>query len=160
MNTQPVNRILKVISEQFFDEVIFVIDDLVFVNLDWLTNRNYQFEGVNEFLYTINQYKNHKLIFLIRDGINPRFTGVTEIIKQVIRNLDLNDENCYIYGYDNPCISKTTYLALDAVSMWSGLTHAIIKNLPISNNRFLKHLQLYDLLTKKQYCSPFSKKKI
>jgi hypothetical protein len=49
MNTQPVNRILKVISEQFFDEVIFVIDDLVFVNLDWLTNRNYQFEGVNEF---------------------------------------------------------------------------------------------------------------
>jgi len=138
MNTQPVNRILKAISEQFFDQVIFVIDDLVFVNLDWLTNRNYQFEGVNEFLYTINQYKNHKLIFMIRDGVNARFTGMIEIIKQVIDDLNLNDKSCYIYGYENLYIPHTTHLELDAVSMWSGQTYAIIKDLPLASNQFNK----------------------
>lgn len=138
MNMPTVNRISHIISTHLFDDVIVTVDDLVFVNLDWLTNRNYQFEGVNEFLFEIGQYKNHTVIFMIRDGVDPRFTGMIEIIKQTVQDLALNQDSCYIYGYERLDIPNTTYLPSNAVGMWSGQVHAIIKELPLSKNQFTK----------------------
>jgi hypothetical protein len=114
------------------------VEDLVFVNLDWLTNRNYQFEGMNEFLYTIGQHRDHTLIFLIRDGANAKLTGMTEVIKKIITDLQLDSESCFIYGYEDLHIPKTTYLPMNAVSMWSGLTYRVIKDLSLSGNQFTK----------------------
>jgi hypothetical protein len=138
MNTQTTKQIYQSIHNHFFDDVIVKIDNLVFVNLDWLTNRNHQFEGVNEFLFEIGQYKNHTVVFMIRDGVNPRFTGMIEIIKQTIQDLNLNRDLCYIYGYEELDIPNTTYLPSNAVGTWSGQVHAIIKDLPLSNNQFTK----------------------
>jgi hypothetical protein len=115
------------------------VDDLVFVNLDWLTNRNHQFEGVNEYLYTISGYKHCRLVFLIRDGVNPRFTGMTEIIKQTISDLELTAETCFVYGYMDLDIANTTWVPCNAVSMWSSLIYPIIQDLPLANNEFEKH---------------------
>ena len=155
MNTQTVNQVYQIIRTYFFNDIIVEIDNLVFVNLDWLTDRNYQFEGVNEFLYQISQYKNHKLVFLVRDGANHRFTGITEIIKQTIQDLNLVADSCYIYSYENFNIANTTHLPLNATGMWCGLAHNVIKDLPMANNQFSKRFSgmygRFDLFRLKLY---------
>jgi hypothetical protein len=134
--TTLINKIQHSITYSFFNSVITVVDDIVFVNLDWLTNRDYQFQGVNEFLYTITQYKNKNIVFLVRDGVNCRVTGMHYLITKIIQELSLTANTCYIYSYDNLEISNTTYIPLDAVQMWSSLVYEQVKDLPLSNNSF------------------------
>jgi hypothetical protein len=143
MNTS-INKIQHLITYTFFDSVITDIDDNVFVNLDWLTNRDYQFQGVNEFLFTVTQYKNKNIVFLIRDGVNCCITGMHYLITQIIQELELTADTCYIYSYVNLEIANTTFIPLDAVQMWSSLVYEQVKDLPLSTNNFdLKFAALF-----------------
>ena len=135
MNTQIIKNI---ISKSNFENIITEIGDCVFVNLDHFTNRLYQSQGVNEFLYSIGGYKNRILIFLIRDGVNCRITGIREIIKKVIADLNLTKETCYIYGYDNLELENITFIDMGALLMWAAMSYKKIKDLPQSTNQFQK----------------------
>ncbi len=135
MNTQIIKNI---ISNSNFENMITEIGDCVFVNLDHFTNRLYQSQGVNEFLYSIGGYKNRILIFLIRDGVNCRITGIREIIKKVIADLNLTKETCYIYGYDNLELENITFIDMGALLMWAAMSYKKIKDLPQSTNQFQK----------------------
>jgi hypothetical protein len=128
MNTQEINQL---ISNSNFDNVLTAIDRYVFVNLDWLTERNYQSQGVNELIFLTSQYTDRIFVFLIRDGVNCRLTGLDYAIKLIINNLKLSSDTCYIYGYDDLEIPNTTFIRLDAVQMWCYNVNQII-NLPIS----------------------------
>jgi hypothetical protein len=136
MNTQEIRDLISNLS--FEPTLITKINNVVIVNLDYFTNRNYQSQGINEFLYTLSGYKNHIIAFLIRDGVNCRITGIREAIKKVIRDLELTAETCYVYGYDNLELENTTYIDMDVLQMWGSLCYARIKDLPLSTNKFQK----------------------
>ena len=53
MNTQKAFKILDIIINGNLNNTFTNLDNIIFVNLDFLTNRSYQFEGVNEYLYYI-----------------------------------------------------------------------------------------------------------
>ena len=129
MNTQEINQL---ISNSNFDSVLVVIDKYVFVNLDWLTNRGYQSQGVNELIFLAGQYTDCTFVFLIRDGVNCRLTGLEYVIKTIINNLKLTSDTCYIYGYDDLEIPNSTFIELDAIQMWCHNINQII-NVPMSN---------------------------
>jgi hypothetical protein len=135
MNTQKINQI---ISCNLFEQVITVIDEILFVNLDYLTNRQYQSTGLNELLYEIGGYKNHVVVFLIRDGVNCRFTGLREVIIHVIEALQLTKDTCFHYGYDNLNLENSTFIELNVLQMWGHLCYEKIQNLPLSSNTFHK----------------------
>jgi hypothetical protein len=106
--------------------------------LDYLTNRLYQTQGINEFLYTIFQYKNRTLVFLIRDGVNCRLTGLREIVKKVIEYLDLKKDTCFVYSYDDLHLDNSTFISFNVLQMWTDLTYKKIQHLPISCGNFQK----------------------
>lgn len=132
MNTQ---EIYQLISNTNLDSSFTQIDQYLFVNLDWLTNRSYQFEGTNEFLYYIGQHKNKTIIFLQRDGVNLRFAGITEVIKQTIKD---TGNPCYLYGYNDPQIENCLFLPLNVIQMWIAQCYPLIKDLPLSTAEFSK----------------------
>jgi len=136
MNTQ---QIYDLISNSIFEPaLVSTIDNLVIVDLDYFTNRNYQSQGINEFLYTLSGYKNQTIVFLIRDGVNCVVTGIREAIKTVVSDLALTKETCYIYGYDNLELENTTFIEMDVLQMWGSLCYPKIKDLPLSANQFQK----------------------
>lgn len=128
-----------------FDNVYTCIDDVLFVNLDFLTNRNYQFEGVNEFLYTISQVgKDKTIVFLLRDGVNPYLTSMKLLIEKTIDIHDLNENNCFIVGYYKLNINRTTTIFHEAADIWASQIYPVIKELSISDNSFnLKFAALF-----------------
>ena len=136
MNTAVTNQILNLISNNNLNQTFTYAGNLVFVNLDFLTNRNYQFEGVNEYFYVIGQLKGRTVIFLQRDGVNLRYTGMLEIIQQTIDDLDLTSDSCYFYGYTNYDIQNCTHLNLDALQMWCSITYNYISSLELSKPNF------------------------
>jgi hypothetical protein len=123
MHTAMTNQILNIISNENLNQTFTYIDDLVFVNLDFLTTRNYQFEGINEYFYMIGQLRQHQIVFLQRDGVNLRYTGMLETIKQTITDLDLNYESCYFYGYVDYNIKNCTFLKMDVLQMWCSIVY-------------------------------------
>ena len=136
MNTQKAFKILDIIINGNLNNTFTNLDNIIFVNLDFLTNRSYQFEGVNEYLYYIGQQKDCTIVFIQRDGVNLRYTGMLEIITQTIKDLKLTSDTCFFYGYNNYDIKNCTFLELDAVKMWCGLFNNCIRGLPISGNDF------------------------
>lgn len=136
MNTQQVYDLIS--NSTFEPSLISLIDNLVIVNLDYFTNRNYQSQGMNEFLYTLSGFKNHIIIFLIRDGVNCNLTGIREAVKLIVSDLSLTKETCYIYGYDNLGLDNTTYIPMDVLQMWGSLCYPKIKDLPLSTIKFQK----------------------
>lgn len=125
------HQIKQLISNLNFEKVVTLVENFVFVNLDWLTNREYQNQGVNELLYVLGQYKNKIFVFLIRDGVNCKYTGLNNLISTTIKNLNLNQDTCYIYSYENLEINDTTFIELDAIQMWCSNIGQHL-NLPLS----------------------------
>lgn len=136
MNTQEIRDLISNLN--FEPTLISTVDDIVIVNLDYFTNRNYQSQGINEFLYELSGYKNHTLVFLIRDGVNCQMTGIREAVKKVIEDLSLTPETCYVYGYDSLELENTTFIDMDVLQMWGSLCYEKIKNLPLAGNQFDK----------------------
>lgn len=136
MNTQQVYDLIS--NSTFEPALVSLIDNLVIVDLDYFTNRNYQSQGINEFMYTLSGYKNHILVFLIRDGVNCKYTGIRETVKTIVSDLGLTKETCYIYGYDNLDLENTTYIPMDVLQMWGSLCYERVKDLPLSTNQFQK----------------------
>lgn len=135
MNTQKINQL---ISSSTFDNAFTVLDNFVFINLDWLTNRDYQSQGVNELIYISGQYKDYIFVFLIRDGVNCRITGLDYIIRTIVTNLNLTENTCYIYGYDDLEIANTTYIKLDVVQMWCSLIYKQLHDYTLDDVKFTK----------------------
>lgn len=122
-------EIKNLISTSKFDSVLTAIDKYVFVDLDWLTNRDHQNQGINELIFLAGQYSDKTFVFLIRDGVNCRLTGLDYVIQTIINNLGLTPDTCYINSYENLEIEKSTYIELDAVQMWCSNIRSSI-NLP------------------------------
>lgn len=135
MNTRTIKEL---ISNNVFENIITEVDNFVFVNLDHFTNRLYQSQGASEFIYSMCDYKNHIIVFLLRDGVNCRITGIREVLKKVIAELRLTKETCYIYGYDNLHLDNSTYIEFNVLQMWTDLTYKKIKDLPICDTQFEK----------------------
>jgi hypothetical protein len=125
MNTHQISQL---ISNSKFDSVLAVVDKYVFVNLDWLTNRDYQSQGINELIFSVGQYTGHIFVFLIRDGVNCRLTGLSIVVETIIKNLDLTQDTCYIYGYDDLGIPNSTFIELDIIQMWCSLVYQELKD--------------------------------
>lgn len=132
------HRINQLISNSQFDSTLTVIDNYVFVNLDWLTNRDYQSQGVSELVFSAGQYTNHSFVFLIRDGVNCRLTGLSAVVETIIKNLNLTPDTCYIYGYDDLKIPNSTFIDLDVVQMWCSLVYRELKEYRSTPSRFTK----------------------
>lgn len=136
MNTAATKQILNIISNCNLNQTFVYIDNLVFVNLDFLTNRNYQFEGLNEYFYVVGQLKERTIIFLQRDGVNLRYTGMLEVIQQTIGDLNLTPDTCYFYGYTDYNIKNCTYLELDVLQMWCSIANGYLESLESSQPNF------------------------
>lgn len=136
MNTQEIKNLISKFNDG--NSVITKLDSIVIVNLDWLTSRDYQAQGINEFLYTIGQYKNLIIVFLIRDGVNCWLTGLKSVIEKVVTDLELTSDSCFIYGYNDLQIANTTYIKMDVVQMWISQVYKNIQNLPLSTATFDK----------------------
>jgi len=135
MNTQEIKEL---ISNSIFDRAIVVNDQCVLINLDWLTDRNYQSQGINELIFLAGQYTNNIFVFLIRDGVNCKLTGLDYAIRKIINNLNLTAQTCYIYGYDDLQIENTTFIQLDTTQMWCSLVYHELKNYKPNYNFFTK----------------------
>jgi len=135
MNTHQINQL---ISNSKFDSVLVVIDKYVFVNLDWLTNRDYQSQGVNELIFSVGQYTDYTFVFLIRDGVNCRLTGLSAVVETIIKNLSLTQDTCYIYGYDDLGLTNSTFVELDVVQMWCSLVYQELKDYQHNSHNFTK----------------------
>lgn len=110
---------------------------MVFVNLDWLTNRDYQSQGINELIFSAGRYTNHVFVFLIRDGVNCKFTGLNFAIESIVKNLNLDQHTCFVYSYEDLRVKNTTFIELDAVQMWcSNVSQSA--DLPLSHARCTK----------------------
>jgi hypothetical protein len=136
MNTQEIKELVHSIPTS--DDVITFNRNFCIVNLDYLTNRDYQSQGVNELLFLLGQHRGKAFIFLCRDGVNLHLTGLSNVVSNIIDNLDLDQENCFIYGYQNPNIFNSTFVELDVVEMWCNQVFEEIKSLKLSSNNFSK----------------------
>jgi len=132
MNMQNNFEIPKLFSEHDLHNTFTRVKDYLLINLDFLTDRNYQFQGLNEYFYYIGQQKGLSLVFLQRDGVNLRFTGMLEVIEQTIKELKLTDKTCFFYGYNNYEIKNCTYIKFHVVSKWASLIYNCIRHLPLS----------------------------
>lgn len=141
---QNINKVTQYLNSQF-EGVYTIIDDILFVNLDFLTNRNYQFEGINEFLYTISDLgRNKSIAFLIRDGANPYLTPMKLLIEKTIEIHNLDPNTCFIIGYYDLDIKQSTTIYCDAADVWSHQIYQIVKDLPLSSGPFnLKFAALF-----------------
>ena len=137
MNTQQINQL---ISNSTFDSALTVLDEYVFVNLDWLTNRDYQSQGANELIFLAGHYVGYTFVFLIRDGVNCQLTGLSVIVETIIKNLNLTVDTCYIYGYDNLEIPNSTFVKLDVIQMWCSLVYQELKDYRCNESRFTKKI--------------------
>jgi hypothetical protein len=137
MNTQEIKEFVST-SIPVSDDVITLIGNFCIVNLDYLTNRDYQSQGVNELLFLLGQHRGKTFIFLCCDGVNLQLTGLSNVVSNLIDNLGLDQENCYIYGYQNPNIPNTTFVELDVVEMWCNQVFEEITFLKLSSNNFSK----------------------
>ncbi len=135
MNTQEINQ---VISNSTFDSALTVNGKYVFVNLDWLTNRDYQNQGINELVFLAGEYPNHIFVFLMRDGVNCRLTGLDRAIETIVQNLNLTKDTCYIYGYDELNIANTTFIKFDVIQMWCSLIYKELKDFDPGHAVFTK----------------------
>jgi hypothetical protein len=131
MNTQEINQL---ISNSTFDSALTVIDKYVFVNLDYLTNRDYQSQGINELIFLVGQHPTGIFVFLIRDGVNCQLTGLDYVVKTIVNNLNLTANNCYIYGYEDLQIPNTTSIRFDAIQMWCSLIYKELKDFEPADN--------------------------
>lgn len=131
MNTKDINEIISTISTN--NEVIYENDNFCFVNLDYLTTREYQSQGVDELLYILGQRRGKVFVFLCRDGVNCNFTGLSNVIAELVSNLDLTAKDCYISSYENLNIPNTTFVEFDVIQMWCSQIYQDIKSLPLSS---------------------------
>jgi len=140
MSLQNIKKIRKIIPTFNSPTVLTSIDEFLIINLDKLTNREYQFEGVNEFLYQISKLGKGKiLLFLIQDGVNPYLTGITSIIAKTIEMLNLTRDTCYTFGYyDNFGLENITEICHNLTQVWSYQIYPHIKHLPLATNQFDK----------------------
>jgi hypothetical protein len=132
MNTQEIKHYISTLS--LLDNLFYIDNNFFIVNLDWLTNRDYQNQGVNELLYVAGAHHDKVFIFLARDGVNCNLTGLSYVITQIVQNLDLSSERCFIYSYQNLTIPNTTYVEFDVIQMWCSMIFKEVKSLPISKN--------------------------
>lgn len=135
MNTHQFNQL---ISNSSFDGALTVVENYVFVNLDWLTNRDYQSQAVNELVYLAAHYTNHTFIFLVRDGVNCQLTGLSVIIESIIKNLNLTQDTCYIYSYEDLKIPNSTFIELDVIQMWCSLVYKELETYQFQVGQFSK----------------------
>jgi hypothetical protein len=140
MSLQNIKKIRKILSLGYSPNVFTTIDEFFIIDLDKLTNREYQFEGAHEFLYLISKLGKDKiLLFLIRDGVNPFLTGMTAIIDKTIEMLNLTKDTCYLFGYyENIGVENITLVYTDFAQIWARQIYPHIKNLPIASNQFNK----------------------
>jgi len=137
MNTQKINKITENLYNNQFEDVYTLLDDLLFVNLDFLTNRDYQFEGVNEFQLSVAELGHNKtIVFLLRDGLNPYLTPMKLLIEHTVQIHNLNADTCFLIGYHNLHIKNTTTIYYDAAEIWANQVYQLVKEIPISDNSF------------------------
>ena len=79
------DQIQAVISQNCFPEPVTVVDDVVYVDLEYLHHtRNYDFQGAQEFLYVLGQYHDRVIVFLALDGFNTELTAKS-LIQEAIK---------------------------------------------------------------------------
>lgn len=139
MNTQEINNYIQNLT---FENFFLIDNDFFIVDLDYLTNRDYQSQGVNELIYIAGQHPNKIFIFLIRDGVNIFLSGLSNVINCIVKNLKLSKERCYIYGYADPEIPNTTFIDFDVIQMWCSMIYKEIQNLPLATPNFSKRFCL------------------
>lgn len=136
MNTQEIKKYISTLS--LLDNLLHIDDNFFIVNLDWLTNRDYQNQGVNELIYIAGAHRDKIFIFLARDGVNCYLTGLSYVIAEIVKNLDLTADRCFIYGYQDIAIPNTTFVEFDVLQMWCNMIYKQIKSLPLSKSTFEK----------------------
>ena len=119
--------------------LITEVDNYVFIDLDRLVNRKYQFTSLPEFMYNIGKYQHSILVFLSRDGANLVMSGAQEIITFVVESLNLNSTTCYLYGYvDNITVANTTKIPRSSIQVWASQIYNNIKDLSLAGVGFDK----------------------
>jgi len=134
--TQEINHILQ--NFPHTEDRITPYADYVFVNFDGLFDRQYNFQGLNEFIYTMSEFKNCKVVFLIRDGVNTRISNGQAIVQQVVKELNLDKDSCFVYSYEECDIPNTTTIFSNNLSKWCSQVYHCINKLPMSTNRYTK----------------------
>ena len=136
MNTLEIKNYISTLS--LLDNLLHIDDNYFIVNMDWLTNRDYQNQGVNELIYIAGDHCKKTFIFLARDGVNCNLTGLSYVITQIVQNLDLTADRCFIYSYQDISIHNTTFVEFDVLQMWCSMILNEIKFLPLAKNTFQK----------------------
>lgn len=136
MNTNEINEMISTISSD--NKVIYENENFCLIDLDRLTNREYQSQGVDELLYILGQRRGKVFIFFCGDGVNCNLTGLSYVIAELVSNLNLTAKDCYISSYENLNIPNTTFVELDVIHTWCNQIYQYIKSLQLSSYNFNK----------------------
>jgi len=139
-NISEITQEIKHILQNFphTEDRIIPYADYVFVNFDGLFDRQYNFQGLNEFIYTMSEFKNCKVVFLIRDGANTRISNGQAIVQQVVKELNLDKDSCFVHSYEDLDIPNATVIPLNSLSLWCNQVYHCINKLPMSTNWYTK----------------------
>lgn len=129
-------RIHEVINQNNFPGPITVVDNIVYVDLEYLHHtRNYDFQGPQEFLYILGQHHDKKIVFLALDGFNVQLTA-KELIRKVIEYRPAR--SCYLYGCDDPEIEEIIWIPENFCINWLTQCYTGLHTLPLAASNFHK----------------------
>jgi len=123
---------------------ILQVGDVVVVNFDAITDRDYTCHGKEELIYLINQYAiNRKVLFVFEDGTNPHLTGAVELINFVIDSLKLNKSTCAVFAREPLSIDNATLIEESSILYWTESLHPHLKDVAIPTGPFSKKFAVW-----------------
>lgn len=135
---------LEKISSEDRYKPILIIDDVLIVNFDSCTDRDYTLRGKEELIYLIHEHgQNKKVLFVFEDGANPLFTGAAEIIKNVIATLNLTKDTCAIFAREHLNIDNATIICEDSIHYWARALGMYLKDVALPQGPFNKKFSVW-----------------
>lgn len=119
------------------NQAIIDTGEYLIIQTDYFISREYNFIASSELLFSIeDNFPNHKLIFLIKDGANLELSGMQELIKQIASDRPPN--SCYIRSHAITSIPNTIYLSYPVYNNFLHICYSRLQKYPIASNNFSK----------------------
>lgn len=125
---------------------IKVIGDLVFVNMDSISDRDYSLRGKDELIHLAHKLgTNKKFLFVFEDGTNTNLTGATEVIQYIINTLGLTRDTCGIFCREKLNIENAQIVVEESVWYWVRTLQSTTKisNIPLPLGPFAKKFAVW-----------------
>lgn len=115
------------------------IDDVIVVNFDCLFERECNLRSVDQLLFLLHKIgADKKFIFISEDGANIRLSGAINVINNIIKVFNLNNQTCLIVCREQLVIENAEVIIRESVDYWCRVLYEYIKDIPIPQGQFNK----------------------